>query len=83
MPAQHEREPLVSVGVPFYDAHRFVGGALEVVVPDDGSTDGTEDMCRALAAQDRRVRYGSHPVNCGSAADVDAVAARGPRVTQP
>lgn len=86
MPAQHDRAPLVSVGVPVYNAQRFVGAAvesllaqeegdLEVVVSDNASTDGTEDVCRALASQDRRVRYVRQPVNRGGAANFNAVAA--------
>ena len=35
--------------------------ALEVVVLDDGSTDGTDDIVRALAAEDPRVRLETAP----------------------
>ena len=35
--------------------------ALEVVVLDDGSTDGTDDIVRALAAEDPRVRLETSP----------------------
>lgn len=62
----------VSVIVPAYNAtatlERAVGsvsgcplgGELEVIVVDDGSTDGTVDVARRLAAADERVRVLQH-----------------------
>jgi glycosyltransferase involved in cell wall biosynthesis len=61
------RVPLVSICIPTYNMAHFLGGAaesvlaqteadLELVVCDDGSTDGTADLCRELA-RDSRVRY--------------------------
>jgi glycosyltransferase involved in cell wall biosynthesis len=38
---------------------------LEVVLVDDGSTDGTGDIAESLAAQDRRIQVVHHPVNGG------------------
>jgi len=38
---------------------------LELVICDNASTDGTEDLCRVLAAQDSRIVYHRHPVNVG------------------
>jgi GT2 family glycosyltransferase len=60
--------PLVSVVVPTFDraycleatlrsALAQSHAALELVVVDDGSTDGTEALVRALQEADRRVRY--------------------------
>jgi glycosyltransferase involved in cell wall biosynthesis len=40
-------------------------GDLQVVISDNASTDGTEELCRAYAAQDGRVRYERHAVNRG------------------
>jgi GT2 family glycosyltransferase len=59
---------LVSVIIPAYNAEATLARTLEsalrqtyspieVIVVDDGSTDGTADLCRAAAARDRRVRY--------------------------
>lgn len=42
---------------------------LEVVIADNASTDGTEEICRAAAARDSRVRYVRHPENLGAAAN--------------
>ncbi len=38
---------------------------LELVISDNASTDGTEDLCRRFAALDPRVVYRRHPVNVG------------------
>ncbi len=59
--------PRVSVLMPVYNSCRFVEEAsasilhqtfrdFELVVLDDGSTDGSADRVRALAAQDARIR---------------------------
>lgn len=60
--------PLVSIGVPTFERastlERSIASALaqthsrlEVVVSDDGSQDGTEALCREMAARDPRLRY--------------------------
>jgi glycosyltransferase involved in cell wall biosynthesis len=60
--------PLVSVGVPVYNGERFIRKALdrllqqtysnfEIIVSDNGSTDGTSGICRELAATDPRIKY--------------------------
>ncbi len=76
--------PLISVGVPAYNAEAFIVPALEsllgqrfrdieVVVSDNCSTDGTERLCRELAARDPRLRYVRQPINRGGAANFNAV----------
>ncbi len=76
--------PLISIGVPAYNAEAFLGPALEsllgqtfqdleVVVSDNCSTDGTERICRELAARDARLRYVRQEVNRGGAANFNAV----------
>ena len=76
--------PLVSIGIPTYNRAASVERAirsalaqdhraLEVVVSDDGSTDGTGAAVRALAAADPRVRLISQPVNLGHARNFQAV----------
>lgn len=70
--------PLISVGMPVYNGERYVGTAIasvlaqtfadfELVICDNGSTDGTEAICRDYAARDRRVRYYRNEVNVGAA----------------
>ena len=75
--------PLVSIGVPAYNAERFLAPALEsllaqdmedleVVVSDNASTDGTAEICQDLAARDPRLRYVRQPVNLGGAVNFNA-----------
>lgn len=70
--------PLISVGIPVYNAERYVGEAIEsvlaqtftdfeLVICDNGSTDGTEAICRDHAARDSRIRYYRNASNIGAA----------------
>lgn len=70
--------PIVSIGLPVYNGERTVGGAIaailsqsfadfELIVSDNASTDGTENICRAYAVSDRRVRYIRQSRNLGAA----------------
>lgn len=85
-----DRPPLVSIGIPTYNRagslHRTVRSALaqdhpelEVVVSDDGSTDGTPGLLQTLEAGNPRLRCVKQPVNLGHARNFQAVleAARG------
>ncbi|MBF8191064.1 glycosyltransferase family 2 protein [Nonomuraea sp. K274] len=67
---------LVSIALPVRDAadrlEAVVRSALaqdhphiELVVSDNASTDGTEELCRDLAAGDPRIVYHRHPQNVG------------------
>jgi glycosyltransferase involved in cell wall biosynthesis len=69
--------PVVTIGVPLYNAEKFLPEALdsllsqrfrdfEIVISDNASDDGTEEICRRYAATDRRVRYIRHGVNRGA-----------------
>jgi glycosyltransferase involved in cell wall biosynthesis len=70
-------QPLVSIGMPTYNRcerlERAVESvlaqthtALELTISDNGSTDGTEELCRRIAVRDPRVNYVRHPSNRGS-----------------
>jgi len=72
------RSPRISIGLPVYNGESFLGEALEsllgqsfedfeLIVSDNGSTDGTESICRHHAAHDRRLRYERHEENHGAA----------------
>ncbi|MBB5891119.1 glycosyltransferase family 2 protein [Kutzneria kofuensis] len=68
--------PLVSVGLPVYNGVERIEAVarsvlaqdhadIELVISDNASTDGTEELCRSLAAEDSRVVYHRNPVNVG------------------
>jgi len=70
---------LVSVVVPAFNReHEIVKAvesvrgqthrAIEIVLVDDGSTDGTADICAALALADTRIRLVRHARNMGAQA---------------
>jgi glycosyltransferase involved in cell wall biosynthesis len=60
--------PRLSIGLPVYNGEEYLAESLdallgqtyedfELVISDNASTDGTEDICRKYAAQDKRIRY--------------------------
>lgn len=76
--------PKVSVGLPVYNGADYVGDAIasilaqtltdfELVICDNASTDGTEEICRSYAAKDSRIIYYRHPENLGASANFDKV----------
>lgn len=69
---------LVSLGVPVFNGERFLPQTLaalrdqdhtnlEIVISDNGSTDATEEICRAAMGEDDRIRYLRHEHNRGGA----------------
>jgi hypothetical protein len=76
-PGRHAENALVSVIVPAYNAEATLAvalrgiqqqtwKALEIVVVDDASTDGTVAVVEAFAAKDSRVRLVTLPANSGA-----------------
>lgn len=76
MEAHHS---LVSVLMPVHNAEATLAGSVasvraqgygawELLIVDDGSTDGSGDLARGLAAQDARIRVLALPRNSGAAA---------------
>lgn len=70
--------PYVSIGMPVFNGERFLERAVEtllvqdfddfeLLISDNGSTDGTEELCRAYERSDPRVRYERQEVNRGAA----------------
>ena len=74
----HTEDDLISVIVPVYNIKGYLRRCvesilvqtyenIEVLLADDGSTDGSEELCDALAKEDSRVRV-FHKENGGSSA---------------
>ena len=45
---------------------------LEILILDNASSDDTEPLCRAAAAEDARIRYHRHPHNLGAVGNFNA-----------
>jgi glycosyltransferase involved in cell wall biosynthesis len=71
------RRPMVSVGLPVYNGEKYLNRALdsicnqdfgdfELIISDNASTDGTEEICKTYAAKDRRIRYFRNEKNIGA-----------------
>lgn len=76
--AYAERMPLVSVGLPVFNGENYLSFAIdsilnqtlrdfELVICDNASTDKTEEIVRAYAARDPRIKYHRNPTNIGGA----------------
>jgi glycosyltransferase involved in cell wall biosynthesis len=77
-------ERLVSVGLPVRNGERLLAEAarsvldqdyshLELVISDNASDDGTEEICRELASADGRVRYHRHARDIGLVPNFNSV----------
>jgi glycosyltransferase involved in cell wall biosynthesis len=86
-PVDISAPPRVSIGLPVHNGEAFLAEAmtsllnqswadLELIVSDNGSTDGTPQICRLFAARDRRVRVFRSERNLGAAANFNHVVAR-------
>jgi glycosyltransferase involved in cell wall biosynthesis len=76
--------PPLSIGMPVYNGARWLSltfdsllgqsfGDFELIVSDNASTDGTEEICRQTSARDKRVRYVRQESNIGNDPNYNAV----------
>jgi glycosyltransferase involved in cell wall biosynthesis len=83
----HQRNPVVSIGMPTYNAQGSIAAAVgfllaqdfgdfELIVSDNASTDGTWDVLQQLAAEDRRIVLMRQAINVGANGNYSAVARR-------
>jgi len=79
-----ESHPLVSIGIPIFNAEEFLADALEsllgqtlgdfeLLISDNASTDGTEEIGRAFAARDPRIQYVRNTQNLGASPNFNRV----------
>jgi glycosyltransferase involved in cell wall biosynthesis len=72
-----EGVPRVSIGVPVFNGAPFLAKTLEsllsqtfsdfeIVISDNASTDRTEEICRAYASREPRIRYYRNDINLGA-----------------
>ena len=72
-----DHKPRVSIGLPVFNGENYLEGALdsilaqtysdfEILISDNASTDGTEEICKAYAARDGRIRYFRNETNLGA-----------------
>lgn len=70
--------------MPVFNGERFIAGAidsilgqtyghLELIISDNASIDGTEEICRAYLRRDPRVRYSRNATNLGAAENYNRV----------
>lgn len=73
---ENKERPMISVIVPLYNTEKYIErclrsicgqtyGNLEILVVDDGSTDGSVDLVKKMAGQDPRIRILTHEDNRG------------------
>jgi len=74
MYTMEKRTPKVSIGMPVYNMENTVQEAIDtilnqtfsdfqLIISDNASDDGTEEICRAAATQDSRIIYHRNPEN--------------------
>jgi glycosyltransferase involved in cell wall biosynthesis len=79
-----DRRTRVSVGLPVYNGENFLAeaissilgqsfGDLRLVISDNCSTDGTQDICRDFANRDDRIEYHRQDTNIGGAPNYNFV----------
>ena len=76
--------PTIAIGLPVHNGEEYLEGAIasllrqsfsdfELIISDNCSTDGTENICRHFCSQDDRVHYFRNDRNIGAAANFNKV----------
>jgi glycosyltransferase involved in cell wall biosynthesis len=77
MAVKEPSAPLVSIGMPLYNGGEYLELALrslltqtyenfELVICDNASTDGSEEICKSYADADSRIEFSKNNANLGS-----------------
>ena len=75
---------IITIGMPLFNAESFLAEAINsllsqsrgdfrLVISDNASTDGTEDICRSYVKADSRIFYYRQPANNGARANFESV----------
>jgi glycosyltransferase involved in cell wall biosynthesis len=70
--------PKLTIGLPVYNGEKYLAESLDallgqsygdydLLISDNASTDGTEEICREYLARDKRISYVKQAVNIGAA----------------
>ena len=74
--------PVVSIGLPVFNGENYLRQSIqsildqtfqdfELIISDNCSTDGTEDICREFAGKSDKIRYYRQSENVGASANFD------------
>ena len=77
--------PLLSIGMPVYNGQNYIKEAVnsilrqtfkdfELIISDNGSSDGTQKICEECAHKDKRIKYIRHEHNRGASWNFNYVA---------
>jgi len=77
-------KPRVSIGLPVFNGEQYLEETLdsilaqtfsdfELIISDNASSDRTQEICRAYAVRDQRVRYYRNETNLGAARNYNQV----------
>lgn len=78
------RDPEISLGLPVYNGEEYLAGTIEsllsqtyqdfeLIISDNASTDGTQDICEEFAKRDSRIRYDRLASNLGAAPNYNRI----------
>ncbi len=77
-------KPPVAIGLPVFNAEKYLSQAVDsilaqtfsdfhLIISDNASTDRTQEICQAYAAQDNRIRYSRNHRNLGASPNFNRV----------
>lgn len=77
-------KPRVSIGMAVFNGENYLADALdsllaqtysdfELIISDNASTDGTQEICQTYAARDHRIRYFRNKTNLGGAKNFNRI----------
>ncbi|MCO5269631.1 MAG: glycosyltransferase [Brumimicrobium sp.] len=79
--------PLITIALPVFNDVDFISASLDsilaqteqnfkLIISDDGSTDGSAEICKAYAGRDKRIKYIRQPKNLGISKNMEFLVAQ-------